>query len=112
MKTSLSMGIPTGRQPFVARLRLIFFCFVLPGPGGGGSCLGGIRARPLDKEPLVGLVLLGHSLASFSLAWGWSPPDRGVRRRGLVWVDVGTLDKGQLDMGKEGGTRREGLWSP
>lgn len=66
----------------------------------------------MDKEPLVGLALLGHSLASFNLAWGWSRPDRGVSRWGLVWVEVGTLDNGQLDMGREGGTRREGLWSP
>lgn len=113
MKTSLSAGIPTGRQPFVARLRLIFFCLGLPGLGGGGSCLGGSLVRPLDKETLVRLGLLGHSLASLSRAWGCSAPDKGVRRRGLVWVEVGTLDKGQLDTGREGGTRREeGLWSP
>lgn len=114
MKTSLSVGIPTGRQPFVARLRLIFFCLGLPGLGGGGSCLGGSLVRPLDKEPLVGLVLLGHSLASLRRAWGCSAPlDKELRRRGLVWVEVGTLDKGQLDTGREEGTRREaGLWSP
>lgn len=70
--------------------------------------------RPLDREPLVGLALLGHSLASLSRAWGCSAPlDKELRRRGLVWVEVGTLDKGQLDTGRDGGTRREaGLWSP
>lgn len=66
----------------------------------------------MDREPLVGLGLLGFSLASFNLAWGWSRPDSGVSRLGLVWVEVGTLDRGQLDMGIEGGTRREGPWSP
>lgn len=112
MKTSLSVGIPTGRQPFVARLRLTLFCLVLLRLGKGDGCFWGSRVRPMDREPLDGLVLCGHSLASFNLAWGWSRPDSGVSRWGLVWVEVGTLERGQLDTGREGGTRREGLWSP
>lgn len=106
------MGIPTGRQPLVARLRLTLFCLALLRLGTGDGCFWGSRVRPMDREPLEGLVLCGHSLASFNLAWGWSRPDSGVSRWGLAWVEVGTLDKGQLEMGMEGGTRREELWSP
>lgn len=109
MKTSLSVGIPTGSHPFVARLRLIRFCLALLRLGRGKGCFWGDRVRPMDREPLVGLAPLGHSLASFNLAWGWSPPNMGVSMWDLVWVEVGTLDRGQLDMG---GTRREELWSP
>lgn len=108
MKTSLSVGIPTGLQPLVARLRLTFFCLALLRLGTGDGCFWGSRVRPIDREPLEGLVLCGHSLASFNLAWGCSR----VSRWGLVWVEVGTLDRGQLEMGMEGGTRRDGLWSP
>lgn len=68
--------------------------------------------RPMDREPLEGLVLCGHSLASFNLAWGWSRPDRGVSRWGLAWVEEGTLGRGQLDMGRVGGPRSGGLCSP
>ena len=109
IKTSLSVGIPTGSQPFVVRLRLIRFCLALLRLGRGKGRFWGDRVRPMDREPLVGLAPLGHSLASFNLAWDWSPPNRGGSRWDLVWVEVGTLDRGQLDMG---GTRREELWSP
>lgn len=109
MKTSLSVGIPTGSQPLVARLRLTLFCLVLLRLGTGGGCFVGSSVRLTDRESLEGLVLCGHSLASFSLAWVWSLPDRWFSRWGLVWVEVGTLDRGQLDMGMVGGTRREGL---
>lgn len=39
---------------------------------------------PVDGELLEDLLLLGHSLATFNLAWGWSRPDRGVNGWGLV----------------------------
>lgn len=109
MKTSLSVGIPTGSQPLVARLRLTLFCLVLLRLGTDGDSFVDSFARPTDRESPEGLVLFGHSLASFSLAWGWSRPDRWFSRWGLVCVEVGTLDRGQLDMGMVGGTRREGL---
>lgn len=96
----------------MARLRLTLFCLAPLRLGTGDGCFWGTRVRPMDREPLEGLVLCGHSLPSFSLAWGWSRPDSGVSRWGLAWVEVGTLDKGQLEMGMEGGTRSEGLWSP
>lgn len=72
-------------------------------------CLVGRRVRPMEREPLDALVLCGHSFASFNRGWGWSRSDRGVSRRDLLWVDVGTLDRGQLEMGMVGGTIREGL---
>ena len=82
------------------------------GLGVGGGCLWDSRVRPRDKEPLGGLLLWGHSLASFSLAGGWPQSDMGVRRRGLAWVEEGVLGRGQLERGTEGGTSREGLCSP
>lgn len=112
MKTSFSVGIPTGRQPLVARLRLTFFCLALLRLGTADGCSWASRVRPTDREPLEDLGLCGHSVASFNLAGGWSRPDSGVSRWGVACVEVGTLDKGQLDIGKDGGTRREGLWSP
>ena len=108
MKTSFSVGIPTGRQPFVARLRLIFFCLLLPKLGNGDACFAGSRVRPMDREPLEALVFGGHSLASFNLACGWSRPDREVSRWDLVWVEVGALDRGQLEMGMVGGNQEGG----
>lgn len=107
MKTSRSDGVPTGRQPLVARLRLTLFCLVALRFGGGDGCF--CRVRLMESDPLEGLLLCGHSLASFNLAGGWSRPESGVSRWGLVWVAVGTVDKGQLDTGIEGDTRREGL---
>lgn len=112
MKTSFSVGTPTGRQPLVARLRLILFCLVLLKLGVDEDCFWDSRVRPMDREPLEGLVLWGHSLASFNLGCSWSRPDRGVSSRGLEWVEEGTLGRGQLEMGRVGGTRREGLCSP
>lgn len=62
----------------------------------------------MDRELLETLVLCGR-LFNLNLAWGWSLSDRGLSRRVLVCVEVGTLDRGQLEVGMVGGTRREGL---
>lgn len=66
MNTSLSVGIPTGLHPLVARLRLTLFCLVLLRLGTGEVCLVASRVRPMVMEPLEDLVLFGHSLASFN----------------------------------------------
>lgn len=62
----------------------------------------------MDRELLDTLVLCGHFF-SFNLAWGGSRSDRGLSRWVLVCVEVGTVDRGQLEIGMVGGTRREGL---
>ena len=88
-----------------------------PRLGAGGAGFTGKRVRPRARGPLGArgpLAALapcgGHSLASFSRGGGRSRPDSGGSRRGLVWVEV--LDRGQLERGMAGETRREGLWSP
>lgn len=78
------MGIPTGRQPLVARLRGTLFCLVLLRLGTGDGCFRDSRVRPIDRELIDVLVAGGHSLASFNLVWGWSRPDNGVNKWGLV----------------------------
>ena len=129
MKTSFSVGTPTGLQPLVARRRLILFCLTPPRLGatvaaaaGGVGCFWDSRVRTAgvdNAEPSDGVVALcGHSLDSLSRGAGGGgcsrpPVESGVRRWGLAWVEEGdTLGRGQLEMGRAGLTSSEGLCSP